>query len=187
MKILVSIILLSFATQIHGKCNVCNTTTLFACFSIDQYIPCDATGVFNLTGLETCGTMQVCNNNVAGTTPCVPIANGASCKTPHVQLTNTTTSPTTTTTTTSTTTISTPTTTTTTTLKPTTPIGSFNANTFCANRGHGRYPHPSFYTCDKYVFCYSIDGVKMIGAVYPCVGTTQFNPNTLYCDPNYTC
>ncbi|KAL7050203.1 hypothetical protein ACKWTF_003986 [Chironomus riparius] len=86
MKISVPALLLLIATQIQAKCNVCNKTSLFACFSIDQFIPCDVNGVFDLAALGTCSSGMVCNQNLGGGSSCGVLSSGVSCKIANIPL-----------------------------------------------------------------------------------------------------
>lgn len=73
---------------INSQCNFCNTATLNACFSVDQYVPCDASGVVNTNAISTCPPGLICNTNFAS--PCSS-ATMPSCNTAHVLTPTTTT------------------------------------------------------------------------------------------------
>lgn len=89
-------------TEVMGQqCNLCNKDTRFACFSVSQYIPCDANGFLNLEAIANCPAGFNCVNS--GSTilasPCI-ITGTPTCSTALVPLVTTTTTTTTTTSTT---------------------------------------------------------------------------------------
>ncbi|KAG5675249.1 hypothetical protein PVAND_005164 [Polypedilum vanderplanki] len=178
--------LIIFIKSSLAQCNVCNLTSLTACISVDQFVPCDINGVLNFNTVTSCALGSQCNQNLP-TAPCTPGVVVA-CNSNHVPVPSTTTVPTTVSTSSTSSTTSTTSTrsTTSTAATTTTLLSSFTASTYCSSKALGRYKHPSLITCTSYVYCYSYNST-MTGAVYTCPSSTNFNPVTAYCDPNYIC
>lgn len=61
----------------------------------------------------------------------------------------------------------------------------FNATAFCQAKPVGRYEHPMEFNCKNYINCFAQNNI--LGQVYPCVGTTKFNPSKGLCVAKYAC
>lgn len=151
--------------HVDGACEDCNTTTGFSCVSKTQFVKCNATSL-DFTKLGVCPSPSVCNETQALSTPFVTIP--CFVNTTGSNLTFETSCK-----------------------RPvlnfiTGASTTFVANTFCASRPTGLFPHPTITNCTWYVRCFSNNSV-VEGRAYKCPGPSRFNTDTLLCDATGSC
>lgn len=157
-------LLIPVLLPVDALCEDCNTTTGFACVSRTQFVKCNASSL-DFTKLGVCPSGSVCNETETMlpfvNLPCFENITGSNL----TYLTSC--------------------------KRPvqnfiTGASTTFVANTFCASRPTGLFPHPTITNCTYYVRCFSNNSV-IEGRAYKCPGPSRFNNATLLCDSTGSC